>query len=324
LIFLVCGLIAVVLSIPTMFIFPSHPTTAKWLTPEEKYMALERIRLNNTGTQNTHFKREQLIECFLDPKSWVWVIMVFCISFLSGGIGTFGPLILQGFGLSQFQTILYNMIPGGISIVCNIISATIIMKTKRKAPVALVAALFPLAGAAALFALPHTPIAAVKSKLLAVFYLLQVYQCITPIIFSWAFANTAGHTKKTVTTGIIYIGLTTGNIGGPFAYKTAQAPVYHGGLTANLVVMAVLVGCILFQMFYLRMLNRRNVKRRAAAGRAGKHVDYSLESSAQWAKIRLAQKERDVVEGGHETEAYNAQAFLDLTDLENLDFVYSW
>jgi hypothetical protein len=30
-------------------------------------------------------------------------------------------LILQGFGLSTFQTILYNMIPGGIGIVSNIL-----------------------------------------------------------------------------------------------------------------------------------------------------------------------------------------------------------
>lgn len=33
-------------------------------------------------------------------------------------------LILRGFGLGQFQTILYNMIPGAISIVCNILSVT--------------------------------------------------------------------------------------------------------------------------------------------------------------------------------------------------------
>jgi hypothetical protein len=45
---------------------------------------------------------------------------VFCISLVSGGITSFGPLILQGFGLNQFQTILYNMIPGAIGIVSNI------------------------------------------------------------------------------------------------------------------------------------------------------------------------------------------------------------
>jgi MFS family permease len=75
LIFLVCGLIAVVLSFPTMLILPRHPTRARWLTDEQKYIALERIRLNNTGTQNQHFKWAHVKECFIDPKSWMWVIM---------------------------------------------------------------------------------------------------------------------------------------------------------------------------------------------------------------------------------------------------------
>jgi hypothetical protein len=44
---------AVALSIPTWFIFPAHPTKAKFLSDHDKYLALERIRLNNTGTQNT-------------------------------------------------------------------------------------------------------------------------------------------------------------------------------------------------------------------------------------------------------------------------------
>jgi hypothetical protein len=47
------GVIALVFAIPTMLILPSHPTTAKFLSDEQKYISLERIRLNNTGTQNT-------------------------------------------------------------------------------------------------------------------------------------------------------------------------------------------------------------------------------------------------------------------------------
>jgi hypothetical protein len=47
------GVIALLFAIPTMLILPSHPTTAKFLSDEQKYISLERIRLNNTGTQNT-------------------------------------------------------------------------------------------------------------------------------------------------------------------------------------------------------------------------------------------------------------------------------
>ncbi|RSH80114.1 hypothetical protein EHS25_007316 [Saitozyma podzolica] len=317
LIFLVCGLIAVVLSFPTMLILPRHPTRARWLTDEQKYIALERIRLNNTGTQNQHFKWAHVKECFIDPKSWMWVIMIFCISLVSGGIGAFGPLILQGFGLSTFDTILYNMIPGAIGIVSNILSALLVQYTKRKSPVLLGVTVFPLAAAAALYALPRGP--QYKSELLAVYFILQVFQCITAIIFSWTFANTAGHTKKTTTTGMLYMGLTVGNIVGPQLYK--QAPYYREGLTANLIVLCILFGTIILQTFYLALLNKRNVKRRRAAGKTGAHYDYSLESSSHWAKLRERQQEAMVAEGHQET--YNAQAFMDLTDLQNEDFVYS-
>lgn len=121
-------------------------------------------------------------------------------------------LILRGFGLSKFRTILYNMIPGGISIVSNIVAALIIMKIKYKSPVLFVVSLFPLAGAAGLWTLPHDE--SHKRSLLAVYFILNVYQCITPIVFSWCFANTAGHTKKTVMTGVMYVGLTVGNVSG--------------------------------------------------------------------------------------------------------------
>lgn len=85
-------------------------------------------------------------------------------------------LILKGFGLDTFKTVLYNMIPGGISIVSNLLAAFIIMKIKYKSPVLFVVSLFPLAGAAGLWALPHDP--SHKSSLLAVYFILNVYQAI--------------------------------------------------------------------------------------------------------------------------------------------------
>ncbi len=36
-----------------IFVFPGHPTRSRFLTEEEKYVALQRIRLNQTGTQTT-------------------------------------------------------------------------------------------------------------------------------------------------------------------------------------------------------------------------------------------------------------------------------
>ena len=61
-----------------------------------------------------------MFECLTDPKQWAYAVMVFCVSLVSGGISAFGPLVLSGFGLDNYQTILYNMIPGAIGIVANL------------------------------------------------------------------------------------------------------------------------------------------------------------------------------------------------------------
>jgi hypothetical protein len=123
----------------------------------------------------------------MDPKQWIYVACVFCVSLVSGGISAFGPLIISGFGLDPFQSILYNMIPGGIHIVTNIIAAYLVTITKRKMPVLLGVTCFPLAAAAALYALPRGD--EYKSQLLAVYFLLQIFQPVTPVLFSWTFAN---------------------------------------------------------------------------------------------------------------------------------------
>ena len=136
-----------------------------------------------------------------------------------------------------------------------------------------------------------------------------------------SFANTAGHTKKTVTTAFLYIGLTVGNIVGPQLYKESEAPYYRTGLTGNLAVLCVLVGTIILQVVWLSTLNRKHNNTRLAIGKSGPNVDYSLVSSSKWAEMRAKQAADRAAAGGE--EVYNENAFKDMTDLKNEDFVYS-
>jgi hypothetical protein len=109
---------------------------------------------------------------------------------------------------------------------------------------------------------------------------------------------------------MLYLGLTVGNIAGPQLYKTSEAPYYRTGLTANLIVLCIMFGVICIATAYLAILNKRNVKRRQALGKTGVHLDYSLESSDNWAKLRAQQAERAAAEG--HVEQYNSNAFMDL------------
>jgi len=51
-----------------LFVFmPDSPLKARWLTPRERILAIERIRVNQQGVGNRHFKWYQFKEAMKDP-----------------------------------------------------------------------------------------------------------------------------------------------------------------------------------------------------------------------------------------------------------------
>jgi len=44
----------------------------RWLSKEDRILAVERIRMNGQGVGNKHFKFYQLKEALLDPLSWAF------------------------------------------------------------------------------------------------------------------------------------------------------------------------------------------------------------------------------------------------------------
>lgn len=51
---------------------PDNQLNCRWLTKEERVLAIERIRINNQGVGNKHFKFYQLKEALLDPLTWAF------------------------------------------------------------------------------------------------------------------------------------------------------------------------------------------------------------------------------------------------------------
>ena len=50
------------------FMLPDSPASARFLTKEQKIIAIKRVAGNKTGTKNKVFKVEQVWEAFKDPK----------------------------------------------------------------------------------------------------------------------------------------------------------------------------------------------------------------------------------------------------------------
>lgn len=74
-----------------MFLFlPDSPVTAKMLSREEKRVAVQRLRENQTGIENKHFKWPQVLETFLDIKTYLFFLLGVVCNIPNGGISNFG------------------------------------------------------------------------------------------------------------------------------------------------------------------------------------------------------------------------------------------
>jgi ACS family allantoate permease-like MFS transporter len=65
----------------------------RWLSPEDRILAVERIRENNQGVGNKHFKMYQLKEALLDPLSWAFFFYALIADIPNGTFTPFSPSI---------------------------------------------------------------------------------------------------------------------------------------------------------------------------------------------------------------------------------------
>lgn len=111
---------------------PNSPMEAKFLNDHDKLIAVERLRANQQGVVSTEWKWAHVIEFLLDLKTWFWFTLIFSISISSGGITTFGPLIVSSFGFAPFNAILLNIPFGAVQIVATLGGAWLATYLGRK------------------------------------------------------------------------------------------------------------------------------------------------------------------------------------------------
>ena len=101
--FMIIGCVTSVWGIILWFILPSNPINASFLTKRQRVVAVERLRADQVGIENKTVKREQVIEAFMDPKTYMYMIMVFAVNLTNGAATGFGSIIVQSFGVSHLH-----------------------------------------------------------------------------------------------------------------------------------------------------------------------------------------------------------------------------
>lgn len=201
---------------------------------------------------------------------------------------------------------------GAVQIVATLGGAWLATRIKKKSPVLILLCIPPIIGLIMLLVLDHD--AKNRGALLGGYYLISVYPGISPLIYSWSAQNTAGDTKRKVTTSVLFVGASAGNIIGPHLFTPAEAPKYSRGLRVNLALFCALIVLFVLGMLYITVLNKKHAARRVELGKAAVVVDLSMEES------KALQEQGEALNAEH--GGLGEKAFDDVTDLKNEDFIY--
>ncbi|OOF92027.1 hypothetical protein ASPCADRAFT_153328 [Aspergillus carbonarius ITEM 5010] len=314
-IFMFCGLLTVAYSILVLIFMPDSPMEAKFLSEREKVIAVERLRANQMGIISREWRWDHVWETAYDLKTWFWFLLIVSISIPSGGISTFGNLIIESFGYGSFQTILFNIPFGVIQIVAILGGGWLATRFQRKGLVIAGFAAISAVGTLLMLVVPREQ----KGVLLFGYYLVSCLAAITPLVYAWEAQNTAGDTKRKCTSAVVLIGMCAGNVIGPQLYSTSQAPLYRPGLISNLVLF-ILVGVFAILMnLYLIYLNRKQARKRRELGKSAQIVDESMLSKKTVEQGKAVEVE-DV--NASAAEGASDKGFSDTTDLKNEDFIF--
>jgi len=262
------------------------------------------------GIISREWRWDHLWETMLDIKTYCWAVIIICISIPSGGITTFGPLIIKAFAFDQFTTILFNTPFGALQFIAIIVSGVAATKFKSRGPIIIALTIPAIIGSVMLLKVDRSK----TGILLFGYYLLSVYPAITPMIFSWSSQNTAGDTKRKCTTAVMFIALCTGNVIGPLLYSSDDAPLYTNGLVANLAMFCAIAVLAALIMIYLQYLNKKHSAMRVAVGKPAQILDLSMMGKKELSQMN---KTEEVM-----PDDLGDQAFDDMTDLKNEDFIY--
>ncbi|EDP47115.1 MFS transporter, putative [Aspergillus fumigatus A1163] len=279
----------------------------KCLSDREKVIAVERLRANQMGIISREWRWDHVRETFYDLKTWCWFFLIVSISIPSGGISTFGNLIIKSFGYNSFETILFNIPFGVIQILAIIGGGWLATRFQRKGLVIVGFALVAAVGTLLMIVVPREQ----KGVLLFGYYLVSCLAAITPLIYAWEAQNTAGDTKRKCTSAVVLVGMCAGNVCLLLiSLHRLLSFIGHWSPTIFHIASTALSAWVDFQS--------DNAKRRRDLGKSAHIVDESMLS-----KKHLEGKALELEEIAPAPPAPTEdKGFSDSTDLKNEDFVY--
>lgn len=306
-VFVVFGCITILFGGLVLIFVPDSQLNAWWLSPNDRVLAVQRVRVNQQGIGNRKFKWHQFREALVDPMTWAVAFYAVAANVPNGGLSNFFSQLIVSFGFTPQQSLLYGCPAGAVAIVSILLWGFLSHRLGYRILWGTLAMGVATLGAILIVALPLR----LRVGRLVGYYLTTALPAGEAAVISLISSNVAGcvifltldshiyvvtdlstiirYTKKTTVASIFFIGYCVGNIVGPQTFRAKDAPRYVSAEITIIVLFAACMVDMLLLFSYLAWQNRQKEMKRQRHGYV----------------------KQDGVE------------FWDLTDRENPEFVYA-
>ncbi|KAJ3745107.1 MFS general substrate transporter [Lentinula detonsa] len=290
---IITGILSFMTATAFWFLFPDSPTTAWFLTPEERATAIQRVKVNQTGVGNKHFKKEQSQDLGICPFLW---------DIQRHQLAAQAPLITASFGFTYLQTSLLGIVSGLIEIFTIWTGVNVCARIPNSR--AYIGAIYILPNIAGLL-MVNLINWNDRIALLAGQYSNRLGTTSFVLMLSWLNAVTAGQTKKITVNAIMVCAYCIGNAVGPFMWKQKYKPRNH---VPWAVIGACYVSCITLLLLLRLSMSRENRKRDAEPQDENADTEvYVKQETADGGIVKMLKVDK---------------GFLDMTDIQNRSFRY--
>ncbi|EWG50021.1 hypothetical protein FVEG_09359 [Fusarium verticillioides 7600] len=258
--FLILGAVTILWSAVLFLCLPDNPMTSKRLTDAEKEMAKYRLQRNNAGAISHEFNKAQFLEAFRDYKVYSSALIVMLTGVPSGALGTFGTMVINGFGFDHFDSLALTCPIGAVTALTILNVGTITRRWRNTRYLCIVVcASISIGGTLICWLGPRDN----KGLLFAGIFLVAIQVASGGLAIGLSASNISGHTKKSTASASTFVGYCVGNVIGPVIFGASPGPRYRAGFTGGCIC---LCGVVVIATATCCLLRRDNMNRDKRAG----------------------------------------------------------
>ncbi|KAK7060032.1 major facilitator superfamily domain-containing protein [Favolaschia claudopus] len=257
--FLIEGLPSFLLAVVVFLFLPSRPQTSRYLTEEERTLALTRLNRKNLGEGHTGVDWKGVKRALVDWKTYVVAVIYSCMNLGLGSVTGFLPTIVKGLGYSNADAQLFTVPPYVVALVFMLLIASYSDHYQTRGIPVISVFCISIVGWAILLSV--TPIHPTHAQLHA-----RYFGCICvvtagysniPLIMSWQSGNTGSQSQRATSLGMLNSIGQCLSVLAAFLFPTPEGPRFIKGCSLNLAFSALGLLLTLGMTGWYRWENRR-------------------------------------------------------------------